>query len=67
MEQGYIQSIIQNYEEDLQKVKQNGYALAFVEEQTPELCFEAVKQDAHALYFVKDPVLQEQIKLHLNL
>ena len=67
MEQSYIYSIVQKYEEDLQKVKQNGYALAFVKEQTPEICWAAVKQNGGALYFVKDPILQEQIKIHFNL
>ena len=35
-------------------VKQDGYALQFVKEQTKELCLEAVKQDGLALYYVKE-------------
>ena len=34
----YITDIIARYEADLQKVKQDGYALQFVKEQTPEIC-----------------------------
>jgi hypothetical protein len=54
MKQAYIQSIIRNYEEDLQKVKQDGYALQYVKEQTLELCLEAMKQDGCALKYVKE-------------
>ena len=35
-------------------VKENGLALRFVKEQTPEICLEAVKQDGQALRFVKE-------------
>ena len=38
----------------LEAVKQNGYALKFVEEQTPEICLEAVKQYIWALQLVKE-------------
>ena len=36
----------------LQAVKQNGLALRWVENQTPDICLEAVKQNGYALAFV---------------
>ena len=54
MEEDYITDIIRGYEEDLQKVKQDGYALQYVKEQTYELCLAAVKQEGRALHFVKE-------------
>ena len=42
------------YEKDLEAVKQDGYALRHVKEQTPELCLEAVKQNGYALRYVKE-------------
>jgi hypothetical protein len=54
MEQDYIHSIINKYEEDLQKVKQNGWHLELVKEQTYELCLEAVKQHGWTLKIVKE-------------
>jgi hypothetical protein len=39
--------------EALEAVKNNGYALQFVNTQTPEICLEAVKQNGYALQFVK--------------
>ena len=42
------------YEKDLEAVKQNGFALKFVKDQTPELCLEAVKQNGIALRYVRD-------------
>lgn len=53
MVQDYIHSIIRNYEEDLQKVKQYGHALQYVKEQTPEICLASVKKTGIALRFVK--------------
>ena len=38
----------------LEAVKQDGNALRFVKEQTPEMCLEAVKIDGQALRFVKE-------------
>ena len=32
----------------LEAVKQSGYALEYVKEQTPEICLEAVKQNGYA-------------------
>ena len=41
-------------EEALAVVKQNGYALQYVEEQTKAICLEAVKQDGYALRYVRE-------------
>ena len=38
--------------EALKKVKQNGYALRYVREQTEEICLAAVKRDGDALRYV---------------
>ena len=38
----------------IRQVKQNGYALQFVKEQTPEICLATVKQNVSALQFVKE-------------
>ena len=38
----------------LEAVKQNGYALQYVKEQTPEMCLEAVKEHGNALEYVKE-------------
>ena len=40
--------------EALEAVKKNGYALQFVNEQTPEICLEAVKENGYALQFVNE-------------
>ncbi len=40
--------------EALEAVKQNGYALQYVKEQTEAICLEAVKQDSDALQYVKE-------------
>jgi hypothetical protein len=47
---------ITNYEGDeaLEAVKEDGYALTYVKEQTPEICLAAVKEDGHALQYVKE-------------
>ena len=37
----------------LEAVKQNGLALYYIKEQTPEICLEAVKHNGLALYYVK--------------
>ena len=39
---------------DLEAVKENGLALEYVQNQTPEICMEAVKQNGWALQFVKN-------------
>ena len=38
----------------LAAVTQNGWALLFVKQQTPELCLAAVTQSGKALKYVKD-------------
>ena len=42
----------------LEAVKQNGYALQYVREQTPEMCIEAVKQNGDALRYVDKSVFK---------
>ena len=39
---------------DLEKVRKNGHALKYVENQTPEICLAAVKEDGESLYYVKN-------------
>lgn len=41
-----------SYEEKLKAVKENGLALAYVRNQTEEICLEAVKKDSYALFHV---------------
>ena len=43
-----------NINECLEAVKQNGFALQYVKEQTPEICLKAVKQYSYNLKYVKD-------------
>ena len=38
----------------LEAVKNDGYALGYVKEQTEEICFEAVKNDGYALGYVRE-------------
>ena len=38
----------------LEAVKQGGYALRYVKEQTEAICLEAVKQGGYALQYVKE-------------
>src|SRR5574344_1664027 len=38
----------------LEAVKQNGYALEYVKEQTPVICLESVRQNGYALEYVKE-------------
>ena len=38
----------------LEAVKQDGYTLQFVKNQTEEICLEAVRNDAYALKYVKN-------------
>ena len=38
----------------LEAVKQNGFNLKYVKNQTPDICLEAVKQDGWALKYVKE-------------
>ena len=43
-----------NINECLEAVKEDGYALQYVKEQTEDICLAAVKQNGDALQFVKD-------------
>ena len=40
--------------ECLEAVKQNGYNLQYVKEQTEDICLEAVKQNGYALQYVQN-------------
>ena len=40
--------------ESLEAVKNDGYALRYVKEQTENICLEAVKQNWYALQYVKE-------------
>jgi len=42
------------WDEAMEAVKRDGYALKYVIEQTPEICLEAVKQDGWALRYVSE-------------
>ncbi len=54
----YISTIIQRYEADLKKVKQDGRALHYVQEQTYEVCLAAVQQNGWALQFAKEQTFE---------
>ena len=43
-----------NINECIEAVKENGYALQYVKEQTPDICLEAVRETGFALQYVKD-------------
>ncbi len=47
-------------DEALKKVKQNGHALQYVKEQTPEICLEAVREDGHALQYVDESIFKKE-------
>ena len=44
--------------EALEAVKQNGYALRYVKDQTPEVCVEAVKRNGYALQYVDKSIFE---------
>ena len=55
--------------EALEAVKQNGYALKYVKDQTEEICMEAVKQDGYALRYVESNIFkynEDDIIIGLN-
>jgi hypothetical protein len=56
-----VESNIINYKGDeaLAAVKQDGYALKFVTEQTPEICMAAVKQNGYALKYVDKSIFED--------
>jgi DNA-binding NarL/FixJ family response regulator len=45
----------------LEAVKQDGYALYYVKDQTPELCLEAIKQNINAKRYIKIPLTDELV------
>jgi hypothetical protein len=45
-------------DEAMNAVKQNGYALQYVTEQTEQICLEAVKQNGYALQYVTEQTEQ---------
>jgi len=46
--------------EALEAVKQYGYALRYVKEQTEEICLEAVKQNGDALQYVSEDMFKKE-------
>ena len=48
--------------EALEAVKQNGYSLQYVKDQTETICLEAVKQDGYSLRYVKKSVFTLEVK-----
>ena len=50
--------IISYTEEAIRKVKQNGYTLRHVKEQTPEICMAAVKRNGYALCYVDKSIFE---------
>ena len=56
-------------EEAMKAVKEDGYALRFVNEQTEAICLEAVKQYGYALQYVKnqtEAICLEAVKQNVN-
>ena len=53
--------ITYRWEEALEVVKRNWYALQYVKEQTPEMCLEAVKENWYALEYVDESIFEEVI------
>ena len=49
--------IISYTEEAIRKVKENGYLLQYVREQTLEICMAAVKQNGYLLQYVREQTL----------
>ena len=46
----------------MEAVKQNGWALDYVKEQTLEICLAAIHKNINALKYIHDPELRETIK-----
>ena len=51
--------------EALEAVKQYGYALRYVKEQTEAICLEAVKENGDALRYVKEQIFKEELEMVL--
>ena len=50
----------------LEAVKENGLALEFVKDQTPEICLEAVKNYGFAIKYVKEQTSEICVQAILN-
>ena len=48
--------------EALEAVKQDGYALQYVKDQTKDICLEAVKRNSNALQFIDKSVFLKNSK-----
>ena len=55
-----------NEKDCLEAVKQDGYALRHVKEQTPEICLEAVKENGFAIKYVKEQTSEICVQAILN-
>jgi ABC-type Fe3+ transport system substrate-binding protein len=53
--------------EALAAVKQNGYALRYVSEQTEEICLAAVQQNGYALQFVSETIMQSLLEEEIEI
>ena len=53
-------------EEALEAVKQDGYALKYVKDQTPEICLEAVKKYGGALQYVNEDIFTSEEEMTLE-
>ena len=51
----------------IEAVKENGYALQYVKEQSEAVCLAAVKEDGHALQYVIDIELFKSISIKLGM
>ena len=50
----------------LEAVKQDGYALSYVKDQTKEICLEAVKRNGYALRYVKEEKTFKELLVVIN-
>ena len=50
----------------LEAVKQDGWALRYVKDQTEEICLEAVKQNEYALQFVNENIFTKEEIIEVN-
>jgi hypothetical protein len=56
---GRVESIITYAGNDaLKAVEQNGYALQYVKDQTPEVCLKAVERNGYALRYVNKGIFE---------
>jgi hypothetical protein len=50
----YIADIISRYEKDLQMIKQDGWAVQYVKEQTNEICVKAIEECPYSYQFINN-------------